>query len=65
MQSRQHLSLPQANFEYSLVNEQQTRRSIEFAYDDLRQDIVATRMNTDKDASLGLRRHQFLLMGAT
>jgi hypothetical protein len=46
-------------------NEAVNRRSTEQAMQDLRNDIVETRAATDKTASLAMRRHQFLLMGAS
>ena len=45
-------------------NEGVARRSIEQYFQDLRNDIIESRDKTDKAASLALRRHQFLLMGA-
>jgi hypothetical protein len=65
MRSGQNLPLPQAEPEYNQIKDQQMRRAVEFSFEDVRNDIVATRNASDKDASLALRRHQFLLMGAS
>ena len=45
-------------------NEQTLRRTIEQHFQNLRDDVIEIRDKTDKEASLSLRRHQFLLMGA-
>ena len=65
MKLAQQLALPQAEQEYKYINEQQLRRSVEMAFEDLRNDVIATRESTDKDVTLGRLRHHFLLMGAT
>lgn len=51
--------------EYNQTNEQLTRSAIELALQQLRTDVVNVRDKTDFTASLALRRHQFLLMGAS
>jgi ATP sulfurylase len=63
MRSSETLTLLIADPEYNRDHEQTTRRTIEQAYEILRNDVVGIRDNTDKTASLAMRRHQFLLMG--
>ncbi len=46
------------------TNEQTLRRSVEQYLQDLRGDVVALENQTSRVATLALRRHQFLLMGA-
>lgn len=65
MRSRESTNLPLASNEYNPADEQLMRRTVENAISDLRVDILETRATSDKTASLGLRRHQFLLMGAS
>ncbi len=64
MRSPQSTILPVVLAEYDPDDQQRTRRIIEQAFDDLRGDVVDNRDQTLKPASLSMRRHQFLLMGA-
>ncbi len=63
MRTSETIRLPNAGVEYNLDEEQITRRTTEQALQDLRVDIIETRDHTSKQASLAMRRHQFLLMG--
>ena len=56
------LPITPTGWEYQ--NEQTLRRTIEQHLQNLRDDVIEIRDKTDKEASLSLRRHQFLLMGA-
>ena len=64
MRTSENIPLPVAEFEYSRENEQRTRRTVELAISSLRSDVVVHRDQKDGPASLALKRHQFLLMGA-
>ena len=57
--------LPVPLEEYDNQNEAVTRRTIEFAFDQIETDIDAAKKRDDKTTSLSLRRFQFLLMGAS
>ena len=64
MKTAQSFTLPAAEQEYRQDSEQNMRRSIEHYLEDLRGDVVDLQNQTNPTASLALRRHQFLLMGA-
>lgn len=64
MKSSETIALPVTTLSYDAGNEQTTRRTIEHAFEDLRNDVIDSRDMTDKVASLSQRRAQFLLMGA-
>lgn len=64
MRTSEFLTLPSTLAIYDPNNEQTTRRTIEQAFQDLRNDIIEIRDKTDKVASLSMKRHQFLLMGS-
>ena len=64
MRSPQQLTLPLAPLAYSVREEAAFRRAIEYGYQLLRSDVKEARDFNDKQASLAIRRHQFLLMGA-
>jgi ribosomal protein S3AE len=64
MKSSEVLRLPTVGADYNRDNEQITRRTVEQHLEDLRGDLVDIRDTTDKETSLALKRHQFLLMGA-
>jgi|TARA_B100000683_G_scaffold277128_1_gene333976 hypothetical protein len=51
--------------DYDNQNEAITRRTIEFAFDQIETDIDAAKKRDDKTTSLAMRRFQFLLMGAS
>jgi len=63
MKSQETTRLPAATLEYDKNNEQVARRTSEQAFAILRADVVDVQNTTNKDSSLALRRHQFLLMG--
>lgn len=64
MKSGQIPALPVSSVEYDSDNEQTMRRSVEQYMSDLRGDIEDIQDQTSKPASLAMKRHQFLLMGA-
>jgi len=64
MRSSEFVSLPQVTREYNSMNAQSSRSTTEKFIQDLRNDIIDVRDTNTSDASLALRRHQFLLMGA-
>ena len=64
MRTPEIISLPVADFKFDMNNEQVSRRMTEQTFASLRNDIVEIRDRTDKEASLAMRRSQFLLMGA-
>lgn len=64
MRSSETLTLPTVPQLYTNVNEEMNRRSIVQAYQELRNDVVDIRNTSERDSSLALKRHQFLLMGA-
>ena len=57
--------LPTANPEYDFQNELTMRRAIERSFNEVSDDFRAVTTKTDKEASLALKRYQFLLMGAS
>ena len=57
--------LPVPLEEYDNQNDAVTRRTIEFAFDQIETDIDAAKKRDDKTTSLSLRRFQFLLLGAS
>ena len=64
MRTSNTFPLPTVTPERDIHNEQIMRRQVEQHFSDLRNDVIEIRDKTDKEASLSLRRHQFLLMGA-
>ena len=64
MKTEQSPNLPTAEREYSQDSEQNMRRTIEHYLEDLRGDVVDLQNQHNSSATLALRRHQFLLMGA-
>jgi len=64
MRTSEIIALPTAKAAYDHSNEQVVRRTIEQTFTSLHSDIRANRDGLDSPASLALRRHQFLLMGA-
>jgi hypothetical protein len=58
------IALPVAQPNYDVASERILRRYIEQTFQDLRGDVVDIQDIRSKPASLSLRRHQFLLMGA-
>lgn len=64
MRSSEIPNFPRATPEYNERHQDILVRAIEQYLQELRGDVVENRDTTDKVASLALRRHQFLLMGA-
>ena len=65
MRTSETITLPVAAHEYGQTTEQTMRRTVEQTFQDLRNDVIEVRDTTDKVASLAVKRHQFLLMGAS
>ncbi len=57
--------LPIPEVEYRQENEAYTRRTLELALNRVENDINIAKTQGDKQSSLAMRRHQFLLMGAS
>ena len=57
--------LPLPGEEYDSENEQTMRRTVEFALQNIENDVLLAKTQADKDGSLAMRRFQFLLMGAS
>lgn len=57
--------LPVPGAEYDQQNEAVTRRTLEQRIDELERSLEQNKNGTSASASLALRRHQFLLMGAS
>ena len=57
--------LPIPDAEYRQENEAYTRRALELALNRIENDITIAKTQGDKQSSLAMRRHQFLLMGAS
>lgn len=64
MRTPEIISLPVSGETYNSNDEQIMRRTVEQMFSSIRNDIIEIRDHTDKVASLSVRRHQFLLMGA-
>jgi|TARA_R100001129_G_scaffold14791_2_gene9506 hypothetical protein len=65
MATRRTIPLPSPAQEYAEENEAVTRRTIEFTFQTLENDIELAKTQGDKPGSLAMRRFQFLLMGAS
>ena len=65
MATRRTVPLPTTPQEYQQENEAITRRTIEFTFQTLENDIELAKTQGDKTGSLAMRRFQFLLMGAS
>ena len=65
MAERRRNPLPVPLAEFNTQNEAITRRTIEFALDQLENDVDLAKTQGDKPGSLAMRRFQFLLMGAS
>jgi hypothetical protein len=65
MATRRTIPLPSTTQEYVEENEAVTRRTIEFTFQTLENDIGLAKTQGDKPGSLAMRRFQFLLMGAS
>ena len=57
--------LPSPSEEYDSENEQTMRRTVEFALQNIENDVLVAKTQSDKPSSLAMRRFQFLLMGAS
>lgn len=57
--------IPVASVEYDARNETVARRTIEQNLQDLATEVSAVGSQTSTTATLAMRRHQFLLMGAS
>ena len=57
--------LPLPSEEYDSENEQTMRRTVEFALQNIENDVLVAKTQGDKPSSLAMRRFQFLLMGAS
>ena len=65
MAERRRNPLPLPMEEFNTQNEAITRITIEFALDQLENDVDLAKTQGDKPGSLAMRRFQFLLMGAS
>lgn len=63
MRTPQTVNLPVTTNEFDVHDQQTMRRTVEHYLASIRNDILEVRDGTDKEASLAMRRHQFLLMG--
>jgi len=58
-------TLPVAAPVYDAQNESITRRNLELLLDQLENDLLVAKTQSDSTGSLAMRRFQFLLMGAS
>ena len=65
MAERRRNPLPVPLVESNTQTEAITRRTVEFALDQLENDVDLAKTQGDKPGSLAIRRFQFLLMGAS
>tara|TARA_R100001163_G_scaffold64112_1_gene57583 strand:+ start:674 stop:877 length:204 start_codon:yes stop_codon:yes gene_type:complete len=65
MTIKQYRALNTAPPEYQQHDEGISRRTIEQNFEDVSTDMNAQKQYIDKDASLALRKYQFLLLGAS
>tara|TARA_R100000231_G_scaffold133542_1_gene106502 strand:- start:1584 stop:1787 length:204 start_codon:yes stop_codon:yes gene_type:complete len=65
MAAKTSIPLPIADQEYDQQNELVTRRLIEQAIQDINSDVGNTQTLQQSNVSKAVRRHQFLLMGAS
>lgn len=64
MAEQRNVILPIADVDYSYNNELTTRRLIEKSFNEVQDTINVISNQNDKDASLSLRKYQFMFMGA-
>jgi hypothetical protein len=64
MAKQRYVILPVAGIDYNYDNELTTRRSIERSFNEVQDTINVISNQNDKDASLSLRKYQFMFMGA-
>jgi|TARA_R100000149_G_C5805004_1_gene90698 trehalose-6-phosphate synthase len=65
MAEKTTIPLPLPNSEYDEVNEAITRRTIEQAIQDINSEVGTVKTMQQSSVSKSIRRHQFLLMGAS
>ena len=65
MSIKVYRALNRAPQEYQEYDESMSRRTIEQNFQDVSSDIEAVKVQADKNASLSLRKYQFLLLGAS
>ena len=65
MTARRNTPMPLPRQEYDYENEAVFRRTIEFTFQTVENDVQLAKTQGDKDGSLAMRRVQFLLMGAS
>jgi len=65
MAEKTTIPLPLPNSEYDEVNEAITRRTIEQAIQDVNSEVGTVKTMQQSSVSKSIRRHQFLLMGAS
>jgi len=65
MSIKVYRALNRAPQEYQEYDESMSRRTIEQNFEDVSSDIEAVKVQADKNASLSLRKYQFLLLGAS
>lgn len=65
MTIKQYRALNVAPSEYQQHDESISRKTIEQNFEDVSTDMNAQKQYIDKDASLALRKYQFLLLGAS
>jgi len=65
MAEKTSIPLPLASQEYDETNESITRRTIEQAVQDINSEIGTVKTMQQSSVSKSIRRHQFLLMGAS
>ena len=65
MTIKSYRALNSAPPEYEEVDESISRRTIEQNFQDVSSDLHSVKIQDDKDASLSLRKYQFLLLGVS
>tara|TARA_R100000479_G_scaffold71412_1_gene34606 strand:+ start:317 stop:520 length:204 start_codon:yes stop_codon:yes gene_type:complete len=65
MAEKTTIPLPLPNSDYDEVNEAVTRRTIEQAIQDINSEVGTVKTMQQSSVSKSIRRHQFLLMGAS
>ena len=65
MTARRNTPMPLPRQEYDYENEAVFRRTIEFTFQTVENDVQLAKTQGDKDGSLAMRRFQFVFMGAS
>ena len=65
MTARRNTPMPLPRQEYDYENEAVFRRTLEFTFQTVENDVQLAKTQGDKDGSLAMRRIQFLVMGAS